>query len=296
MSSEKASLLGDPARAGILLVIAASFCFASMDAMSKILAQDHAILQILWFRYMVFTVFALAIARRRGVRRTLVSQRPWLQAFRALLLVAENAVFVLAFRYLPLADVHALGASAPLMVVALSVVLLGETVGIRRWSAVLVGFVGVLIIIRPGLQEIEWPLLIPLVGALMWALYQILVRLCSRTDGSDTTLLWSALVGLAATSVTGPFVWVPPDREAWVLLVVLAVAGSIAHYALIKGLQLAEASAVQPYTYTLLVFAAFWGLAVFGDIPDAWTILGATIIVGSGLYTWYRERQLARST
>jgi drug/metabolite transporter (DMT)-like permease len=296
MSSEKVSLLGDPARAGILLVIAASFCFASMDAMSKILAQDHAILQILWFRYMVFTVFALAIARRRGVGRTLVSQRPWLQAFRALLLVAENAVFVLAFRYLPLADVHALGASAPLMVVALSVVLLGETVGIRRWSAVLVGFVGVLIIIRPGLQEIEWPLLIPLVGALMWALYQILVRLCSRTDGSDTTLLWSALVGLAATSVTGPFVWVPPDREAWVLLVVLAVAGSIAHYALIKGLQLAEASAVQPYTYTLLVFAAFWGLAVFGDIPDAWTILGATIIVGSGLYTWYRERQLARST
>jgi drug/metabolite transporter (DMT)-like permease len=296
MSSEKASLLGDPARAGILLVIAASFGFASMDAMSKVLAQDHAILQILWFRYMVFTVFALAIARRRGVRRTLVSQRPWLQAFRALLLVAENAVFVLAFRYLPLADVHALGASAPLMVVALSVVLLGETVGIRRWSAVLVGFVGVLIIIRPGLQEIEWPLLIPLVGALMWALYQILVRLCSRTDGSDTTLLWSALVGLAATSVTGPFMWVPPDREAWVLLVVLAVAGSLAHYALIKGLQLAEASAVQPYTYTLLVFAAFWGLVVFGDIPDAWTILGATIIVGSGLYTWYRERQLARST
>ncbi len=296
MSSEKVSLLGDPARAGILLVIAGSFGFASMDAMSKILAQDHAILQILWFRYIVFTAFALAIARRRGVRRTLISQRPWLQAFRALLLVVENAVFVLAFRYLPLADVHALGASAPLMVVALSVVLLGETVGIRRWSAVLVGFVGVLIIIRPGLQEIEWPLLIPLVGALMWALYQILVRLCSRTDGSDTTLLWSALVGLAATSVTGPFVWVPPDREAWVLLVVLAVAGSIAHYALIKGLQLAEASAVQPYTYTLLVFAAFWGLAVFGDIPDAWTILGATIIVGSGLYTWYRERQLARST
>ncbi len=296
MSSEKASLLGDPARAGILLVIAASFGFASMDAMSKVLAQDHAILQILWFRYMVFTVFALAIARRRGVRRTLVSQRPWLQAFRALLLVAENAVFVLAFRYLPLADVHALGASAPLMVVALSVVLLGETVGIRRWSAVLVGFVGVLIIIRPGLQAIEWPLLIPLVGALMWALYQILVRLCSRTDGSDTTLLWSALVGLAATSVTGPFMWVPPDREAWALLVVLAVAGSLAHYALIKGLQLAEASAVQPYTYTLLVFAAFWGLVVFGDIPDAWTILGATIIVGSGLYTWYRERQLARST
>jgi drug/metabolite transporter (DMT)-like permease len=245
---------------------------------------------------MVFTVFALAIARRRGARRTLISQRPWLQAFRALLLVAENAVFVLAFRYLPLADVHALGASAPLMVVALSVVLLGETVGIRRWSAVLVGFVGVLLIIRPGLQEIEWPLLIPLVGALMWALYQILVRLCSRTDDSDTTLLWSALVGLAATSVTGPFVWVPPDREAWVLLVVLAVAGSLAHYALITGLQLAEASAVQPYTYTLLVFAAFWGLAVFGDIPDAWTILGATIIVGSGLYTWYRERQLARST
>jgi drug/metabolite transporter (DMT)-like permease len=203
---------------------------------------------------------------------------------------------VLAFRYLPLAVVHALGASAPLIVVALSVVLLGETVGIRRWSAVLVGFIGVLIIIRPGLKEIEWPLLIPLVGALMWALYQILVRLCSRTDGSDTTLLWSALVGLAATSVTGPFVWVPPDREAWVLLIVLAVAGSLAHYAFIKGLQLAEASAVQPYTHTLLVFAAFWGLAIFGDIADAWTILGAAIIVGSGLYTWYRERPLARSS
>lgn len=296
MTSDKASLLGDPARAAIMLVIAASFGFASMDAMSKVLAQEHPVLQILWFRYMVFTAFALAIARRRGVLRTLVSERPWLQVFRALLLVTENAIFVLAFRYLPLADAHALGASAPLMVVALSVVLLGETVGIRRWSAVVIGFVGVLIIIRPGLQDIEWPLLIPLVGALMWALYQILVRLCSRSDSSDTTLFWSALVGLAVTSFTGPFVWVTPDREAWVLLVVLALAGSIAHYALIKGLQLAEASALQPYTYTLLVFAAFWGLVVFGDVPDAWTMLGAAIIVGSGLYTWFRERQLARSS
>lgn len=294
MAADKATFPVDPARAGIMLVIAASFGFASMDAISKVLAQDHAVLQILWVRYMVFTAFAIAIARRRGVRRTLVSQRPWLQAFRALLLVAENAVFVLAFRYLPLADVHALGASAPLMVVALSVALLGEKVGIRRWSAVAIGFVGVLLIIRPGLKEIELPLLIPLVGALMWALYQILVRLLSRTDSADTTLLWSAVVGLAATSVTGPFVWVAPDAEAWVLLIILAVAGSVAHYALIKGLEIAEASAVQPYTYTLLVFAALWGLAIFGDVPDGWTILGAAVIVGSGLYTWYRERQLAR--
>jgi drug/metabolite transporter (DMT)-like permease len=132
---------------------------------------------------------------------------------------------------------------------------------------------------------------LPLLGALLWAGYQILVRLCSRTDSPDTTLVWSAFVAFGATTLIGPWQWRWPDATAWGLLIAIALLGALAHYALIKALDHAEAGAVQPYSYTLLVWAAVLGALVFGDIPDHWTLAGAAVIVLSGLYTWHHDRR-----
>jgi drug/metabolite transporter (DMT)-like permease len=279
---------------GIGLTLLAMFGFAAMDGISKVLAGAHAIPQILWVRYILFTMLAVVVLRQKGLATVWRSGQPWLQLARALLIVVENGMFVLAFKYLPLADVHAIAAASPLIVIALSVPLLGEKVGPRRWLAVAVGFFGVLLIVRPGFQQIGVGMLIALAGAALWGLYQILVRLCSATDSTETTWLWSAVVGLAATSLVGPFTWTTPDAQGWALLVLLAALGSGAHLALIKALSLAEASALQPFGYTLFLWAIVIGYLAFGDLPDRWTLAGGGIILASGLYAWHRERVRAR--
>ncbi len=152
---------------------------------------------------------------------------------------------------------------------------------------------GVLLIVRPGFRTFDWPLVLPLAGAVLWASYQILTRLSARTDPPDTALLWSAIVAFIASSFVGPLDWKWPTPAAWALMVVVAAMGAAAHYALIKALDYAEAGAVQPYSYTLLVWAAVLGFAMFGDIPDAWTLIGAAVVVASGLYTWHHDRRRA---
>lgn len=279
---------------GILLTLASMLAFASMDAISKALAGSLPIPQILWVRYVLFTALALVMLRRLGIGDVLRSRRPLLQGTRAMVGIVESGVFVLAFTYLPLADVHAIAAASPLIVIALSVPLLGEHVGPRRWLAVGAGFTGVLLIVRPGFEAIGPGHLVALLGAFLWGLYQILVRKVAAYDRSETTWLWTALVGLASTSLIGPFVWVAPDAKGWSLLIAIALLGAAAHLALIKALALAEAGAMQPYSYTLLVWAAVIGWLAFGDIPDAWTFAGAGVILASGIYAWHRERVRAR--
>jgi drug/metabolite transporter (DMT)-like permease len=190
-----------------------------------------------------------------------------------------------------LADTHAVAAASPLIVVGMSAAWLGERIGVRRWLAVLVGFAGVMLIIRPGFTQFSWPLLIPLVGAFMWALYQVMVRFLARDDRPETTLLWSAFVGLAAVSLVAPWDFRLPDAWSWVLFITVGILGSLAHYALIRALDYAEASAVQPHGYTLLVWAALMGWLVFGDVPTPWTIMGACIVALSGLYAWTQDRK-----
>ena len=279
---------------GAIFTMLAMLGFASMDTITKWMVADYPIGQMMWVRYAIFCLFAWFVVRRRGLRAALHSNRPGLQLGRALLAVVESAVFVLAFRYLPLADTHAVAATSPLIVIALGVLFLGEKAGTARWAAVAAGFVGVLLIVRPGFRELDWPLLIPVVGAVLWGGYQILIRLCSRTDTPETTLVWSAFVAFGATTLVGPLQWRWPDATGWALLVAIALLGALAHYALIKALDYAEAGAVQPYSYTLLVFVTILGIIVFGDIPDHWTLAGAAVIVASGLYTWHHERQAGR--
>jgi drug/metabolite transporter (DMT)-like permease len=265
--------------------------FAVMDAMSKVLVRDYPVSEALWIRYMIFALFALAMARPSGIRRMAHSARPWLQAARSLLAVVEGATFVVALRYLPLADTHAVAAASPLLVVAMSAPVLGERIGPHRWASVLLAFAGVMLIIRPGFREVSWPLFIPLLGALLWAIYQIMVRFLARDDRPETTLLWSAFIGLAAVSAVAPWEFRFPDMLGWALLAAVGSLGSLAHYALIRALDYAEASAVQPHGYTLLVWATLLGWLVFGDVPGGWTIFGACIVVVSGLYAWNQDRK-----
>lgn len=280
-------------RLGALYTMLAMLCFAVMDTMSKWLVADYAVGQMMWIRYAVFCVFAWLVVRRQGLGATFRTRQPWLQAGRAVLAVVESAVFVFALRYLPLADTHALASTAPLAAIALGALFLGERVGPARWLAVAAGFLGMLLIVRPGFKIFDWPMLLPVVGAIMWGGYQILVRLCSREDSPETTLVWSAFAAFAATTIVGPIDWQWPDAFSWSLLIATAILGALGHYALIKALDNAEAGAVQPYSYTMLVWVTILGLAVFGHFPDAWTIAGAAVIVASTLYTWQLDRRAA---
>jgi len=152
----------------------------------------------------------------------------------------------------------------------------------------------VLLILRPGFRSFDWPLLLPLAGAVLWASYQVLTRLAARHDQPDTMLLWSAIVAFVVMSFIGPSVWRWPSATAWALLVAISLIGAVAHYALIKALDYAEAGALQPYAYMLLVWATVLGFLVFGNVPDGWTILGAIIVVAGGLYTWHHDRRIVR--
>lgn len=278
---------------GALLTVLAMLCFASMDTIAKWLVADYAIGQMMWIRYGIFCVFAWAVVRPRGFKAAFRTTRPFLQGGRALLAVVESAVFVLAFRYLPLADTHAIAATSPLIVIALGALFLGEKAGAARWLAVAAGFVGVLLIVRPGFRTLDATLLIPVAGAILWGSYQILTRLSARADTPDTTLVWSAFVAFAATSWFGLSEWRWPDATSWLLLAATGLLGAVAHYGLIRALDYAEAGAIQPYSYTLLVWVTVLGALVFGDFPDGWTIAGAAIVVASGLYTWHHDRKAA---
>jgi drug/metabolite transporter (DMT)-like permease len=278
---------------GALYTVLAMLGFASMDAIAKWLVADYPIGQMMWIRYGVFCLFAWLMVRRRGLAASLRTQRPLTQSVRALIALVESVIFVLAFRYLPLADTHAVAATSPLIVIALGAFVLKEQVSTARWLAVAAGFAGVLLIVRPGFRTLDWPLALPVVGAILWGNYQILTRACSRVDSPDTTLVWSAFVAFLATCVFGLWQWHWPDALGWGLLFATALINALANYALIRAFDYAEATAVQPYSYTLLVWVAILGVVVFGDFPDGWTLLGASIIVASGLYSWRRDRHAA---
>lgn len=280
---------------GILLTIVAMLIFAAHDAVIKLLTVEYSAPQILWVRFIFFSAFALILARRKGpLRKSTKSARPLLQIGRSLMLLADMALFVLAVGLLPLADTHALMATFPLMVTALSALILREHVGVRRWLAVGACFVGVLLILRPGLTMLQPGSLIALAAAFSFALYHVMTRIVSRHDSSEVSLFYVGVLGLVATSVAAPFFWTWPTNEAWLMLAAVGIIGAFAHFLLIAALSAASPSALQPFNYTLLLAATAIGYFVFGQFPDLWTIIGASVIVGSGLYVIQREYSIRR--
>lgn len=281
----------DNATLGITLVVSAMFIFATQDAITKTLAASYSAPQILWVRFAFYALFALAFSmRKRPLRYCLRSNAPWLQIARSLLIVVEIGLFIVTIRYMSLAEMHALLATFPLMVTGIAALFLREPVGIRRWSAVFAGFIGVLIIIRPGIIELKPGVLLALVTALMFAGYNVMTRLVAKYDDGETSTVYMAVVGVIALTCVGPFFWTPVAPEDWFWLMCLSVTAAAGHFLLIKALEVAPASTLQPFNYTLLVFATVIGYVFFDNLPDLWTVIGASVVVGSGLYTIYRER------
>lgn len=277
-------------------MLLAMFCVASNDAIGKHLSQDYSVWQILWIRSWVWLSVALIwVCRRGGVIAALRSKRPLLQGSRSLLLVAEVSVFIVALRYLPLGDVIGVASATPLVVLVFAVLFLNERVGRHRWTAVGVGMLGMLVVARPGAGEFGWLTLLPIIGVLMWGGYQVLLRLVSRHDASNTTLLWTGLTFFIVTSAIAPWYWqTPADLQTWGWFVLVGLFNTSAHFALIVAFERSEASALQPFSYTLVAWAVLIGWLAFGEVPDVWTVSGTGLVVAGGLYAMYRERNMAR--
>jgi drug/metabolite transporter (DMT)-like permease len=272
------------------------FVFAAQDGITKVLVRDYSPAQVIMVRFWAFAIFAVVYAHMRGgLGRAIRSKTPVLQIFRSVLLILQMMVFALGLRYMGLADAHALFATYPLIATALAVPILGEHVGWRRMAAVGVGFIGALVIIRPGLTVFDPTGFILLAAALGFSTYSLLTRRASFRDGFSTSIFYLGIFGaIAATAIGLPF-WKTPTGDDLILLLILSSTGIIGHLFLIKSLEFAPATLLQPFNYTSLVWASLIGFAVFGEIPDGWTIAGAAIIVGAGVYVVWRERRIGRT-
>ncbi len=280
-------------RLGILLMVATTFVFAAQDGISRHLAGEYNVLMIVMIRYWFFAAFVIAVARRKagGIRQAAQTEQLPLQIFRGALLAIEICVMVGAFVLLGLIESHAIFAAYPLIIAALSGPILGEVVGWKRWIAIGVGFIGVLIILQPGVTVFSPAAIVPLVSALMFALYGLLTRFAARKDSSATSFFWTGVTGAVVMTVIGIWFWEPMTGTDWAWMALLCVTGAFGHYLLIRCYELAEASSLQPFAYLQLVFASALGLVVFNETLEMNVVIGASIVVAAGLFTLWRERQ-----
>jgi drug/metabolite transporter (DMT)-like permease len=276
---------------GIALMLATTLVFAVQDGISRHLAGEYNVIMVVMIRYWFFGAFVIAIALRSGgVRQVAKTSQPVLQIVRGALLAGEICVMVLAFTILGLIESHAVFTCYPLLVAALSGPVLGEGVGWRRWAAIGVGFIGVLIILQPGMAVFDPAAIIPLLAAVMFALYGLLTRFAARKDDTATSFFWTGVTGAVIMTAVGVWFWEPMNGPDWGWMATLCVTGVMGHWLLIKCYDVAEASAVQPFAYFQLVFAASLAMVFFGETIRANVALGAMMIVGAGLFTLWRER------
>lgn len=282
-------------RRGIWLMIATAAIFALQDGLSRHLAGEYNVLMIIMIRYWFFAAFVITVATRKagGIRRAAATRQPALQVFRGLLLAGEVCVMVTAFVLLGLVEAHAVFAVYPLLVAALSGPVLGEAVGWRRWVAIAIGFGGVLIILQPGLAVFQPAALVPLLAASMFALYGLLTRYAARRDSAAVSFFWTGTVGAVALTAVGAWFWEPMAGRDWLFMGALCATSAFSHFLLIRAYELAEASAVQPFAYLQLPFAAMLGLLVFGETLRPNVAAGAAVVVGAGLFTLWRARRAA---
>ncbi len=280
-------------RLGIGYMVAAMVIFAIQDGISRHLASEYNVLMVVMIRYWFFAAFVIAIARKQAgsIRAAAATKQPILQAFRGLLLAAEICIMILGFVLLGLVESHAIFASYPLIVAALSGPLLGEHVGWRRWTAIGIGFVGVLIILQPGVTVFTAVAIIPLISALMFALYSLLTRYAARIDSTATSFFWTGTTGAVLMTIIGVWYWEPMTQGDYLWMAVLCAVGASGHYMLIKCYEMAEASAVQPFAYLQMVFASSIGILLFGETLSLHVAIGAAIIIAAGLFTLTQARK-----
>jgi drug/metabolite transporter (DMT)-like permease len=292
--SESASAEAHRRLVGIGLMVAAFATFAMLDATAKYLVAHLGVGLVVFARYAFSLVFVSLWVWQQGGSGLLVTGNGVLQVVRGLLLVVSTGTNFLAVGYLQLAQTSSIAFSNPLWVCALSPLLLGERVGPRRWFAVLIGFIGVLLIIRPGTVSFHWAMLLSLTSALSTALYQIATRKVGAEDRALTSLFYVSLVGSFAAAPLAPIGWVMPGLGQWGLMVLMGFYGMLGHFMLTQAHRMVPAPVLAPFVYIQIIWMTLIGFVVFGDVPDAMTVAGASVVVASGLYVFYRERQVRK--
>lgn len=267
--------------------------FAVQDGISQYLAREYNVFFIVMVRYWFFALFVVILCSKQpgGLRKAISTKQPFLQVFRGALLALEVIVMITSFTLLGLIESHAIFSIYPLLVAALSGPVLKEFVGWKRWSAIFIGFIGVMIILKPSNNVFSLEAIIPLVAALMFALYSLLTRYAARQDTSMTSFFWTGIIGAVVMSIVGSGYWIALKPVDWAWLGLLCILACLAHYLLIKCYELSEASSLQPFAYLQLLFATIIGLWIFSEKLEVHVVMGAFLVVLSGLFAIWRERQ-----
>lgn len=281
---------------GIWLMVLCIFIFAAQDGISRHLAGTYNVWMVVMIRYWFFAAFVIAMALRapQGFKAAIKSHFLGWQITRGALLALEICVAVAAFAMIGLIGAHAIFAAAPLIVAALSGPILGEKVGWRRWSAIGVGMIGILIILKPGAEVFTPASVLALLAAVMYAVYGILTRYVGRKDSASVSLFWTGTIGAVVMTAIGPFFWQNMAPWDWAWMGLLCCTGIISHWLMIKVYEIAEASAVQPLAYLQLVFVSIIGVTIFDETVAPNVILGAAIVVAAGLFTVLRTARLSQ--
>jgi drug/metabolite transporter (DMT)-like permease len=285
--------VADGALPAIGLIVASTLFFSAGDIAAKLMMATLPPVQVTWMRYVVFLALIAPAALAAQGPSALHTRRPGLQVLRGLAVVLSSLFFMLGLGSLPVAETTAINFMSPVFITALSIPLLGEKVGVRRWAAAFVGFLGVMVVVRPGSDAFQVAALFPVGAAMVWAGAAIATRIMSG-ERPETTLAWSAAVGVAVLTVMVPFQWRAPGGWEMLLAVLTGVGSTLGHWLLVQAYRKAPASVLAPFSYVQLVFASLFGYAAFGDLPGPYTFLGGAIIAASGLYTANRERIRAR--
>jgi drug/metabolite transporter (DMT)-like permease len=274
---------------GIALTTGACMVFAVADTTSKYLSAGMPIVEIQWIRYVLFFAMA-AILAARTPGRPLRPRNPKLQIVRGLCVTGSSILFVYGIRQMTMAQATTISFLSPLLITVLSIPLLGEVVGIRRWAAVLAGVVGMLIVVRPGTSGFEPAALFGVASSSCWALALIITRKIAASDPPQITILWSALIGAVVLTALLPFEATWPTSWQLTLCLMLGVLSSAGQWMVVLAHRLAPASVLAPFSYTQLPWVVIGGYLVFDNLPDQWTLVGASVIIASGMYTVHRER------
>lgn len=276
---------------GIGLMVVTTFMFSTMDGVSRYLAENNNVFTLVtmryWFIAIVMAITCLFV--KDSFQKILYTKQPFTQFSRGLILSLNNCLVVYTFTLLGLVETHAIIACYPLIVAGLSVPFLGEKFGWRRWTAIFIGFVGVIIILRPTTNVISEGAIYALVGAIMFAVYLILTRYVSRLDKAITSFFWAGIGGSVTMTIISFFIWENILKEDFLWLLIMCVLSASSHFMMVKTLQVAEASVIQPFSYLQLVFGSIIGVTIFSESIDLMIVVGVTIVIGAGLFNAWRE-------
>ncbi len=276
----------NPYTYGIILILLTYLSFGILDTIQKTAVQYHSVFVLLFVKYTFCLIFSFFIAKKNNVKNYYLSNNYKIQITRCILSVCEACFFVLSFRYLALADAHTIGSLSPVLVVFFSYLILREKINLATWVAIGISFFGVILIMRPGLTIFNPYLVIPLLAAFFYSLFQIATRLNAQYDDNETMLFYNGLIGVIITSILSIFFWQPLHSFSFIFFIFLGFFFCAGLFLQIKALSITPASVLAPYNYTIIVWAILFGFVVYKEIPDIFTIIGAIIIVVSGVFVF----------